>query len=122
VEAAPGTRLEQVARAVGVTAREITSLNPHLRRGHVPTNRSYAIRLPPGTGQAFSAVAATEQGRATLARAPEASGGASHTVRRGESLSVIARSHGVSVSALRSENSLRGDRIVAGSTLQIPAR
>ncbi len=120
VEAAPGTRLEQVARAVGVTAREITSLNPHLRRGHVPTNRSYAIRLPTGSGEAFAAFAASPQNAAQLAQAP--AGSASHTVRRGESLSVIASRHGVSVSALRSENNLRGDRIVAGSTLQIPAR
>jgi LysM repeat protein len=35
---------------------------------------------------------------------------------------VIARRHGTTVTALRSANSLRGDRIRAGQTLRIPAR
>jgi membrane-bound lytic murein transglycosylase D len=58
-------------------------------------------------------------------RIPTGSGGAavaaSHRVQRGESLSVIARRHGVSVAALRQANGLRSDRIIAGQTLRIPA-
>jgi LysM repeat protein len=44
-----------------------------------------------------------------------------YRIRRGDSLLAIARAHGVSVNALRQANQLRGDQIVAGRTLRIPA-
>lgn len=43
-----------------------------------------------------------------------------HTVSRGETLSLIARRHGVSVQSIRSANGLRGDTISAGAVLRIP--
>lgn len=43
------------------------------------------------------------------------------TVRRGDTLSHIARRHGVSVSALKRANGLRSDRIRAGQRLKLPA-
>lgn len=43
-----------------------------------------------------------------------------HTVSRGETLSLIARRHGVSVQAIRSANGLAGDAIHAGRVLRIP--
>lgn len=44
----------------------------------------------------------------------------SHRVARGESLIRIAERYGVAVSRLRADNSLRGDRILAGQELRIP--
>jgi membrane-bound lytic murein transglycosylase D len=46
----------------------------------------------------------------------------SYRVRNGDNLTRIAKRHGVSITALRSANGIRGDRIRAGSTLRIPAR
>ena len=43
-----------------------------------------------------------------------------HSIRYGESLSVIAARYGTSVAALRKANSLNGDTIRAGKTLMIP--
>jgi membrane-bound lytic murein transglycosylase D len=43
-------------------------------------------------------------------------------VRRGETLSSIARRHGVSVDELRASNGINGSRIVPGQTLLIPVR
>lgn len=43
-----------------------------------------------------------------------------HTVRRGENLSKIARRYGVSVAALKRANNLRNDNIQAGQRLVIP--
>ena len=43
-----------------------------------------------------------------------------HTVRRGETLSAIARQHGVSVQALKRQNRLRNDLIRPGQRLSIP--
>ncbi|MEX0729250.1 MAG: N-acetylmuramoyl-L-alanine amidase [Aquisalimonadaceae bacterium] len=47
-------------------------------------------------------------------------GGREHVVKRGDTLSGIARQHQVSVSKLRSANDLNGDRIIVGTTLRIP--
>ncbi len=43
-----------------------------------------------------------------------------YVVQRGDTLSDIAREHGVSVRRLRQANELNGDTIVAGATLRIP--
>lgn len=45
---------------------------------------------------------------------------ATHKVRSGESLWSIARKHGVSVTALKNANELRGSRILPGQVLSIP--
>jgi len=46
---------------------------------------------------------------------------AAYTIRRGDTLSEIAVSHGTSVDALRRENGLVGDLIRPGQVLRIPA-
>ncbi|MEJ2539197.1 MAG: DUF5715 family protein [Gemmatimonadota bacterium] len=45
-----------------------------------------------------------------------------YTVRRGDSLWTIARRHGTTVDRLRSENRIRGNRIMAGQTLKVPTQ
>ncbi|TVR65945.1 MAG: LysM peptidoglycan-binding domain-containing protein, partial [Gemmatimonadales bacterium] len=61
--------------------------------------------------------------RPVLAQAGD--GGASvqwqtHEVRPGETLSGIAARHGTTVTRLRTENNLRGNRILAGQRLRVP--
>jgi membrane-bound lytic murein transglycosylase D len=136
VEAEPGTALAAVAKAAGVNLGEVRRLNPHLRTGRTPTNRAMAVRIPEGTQQSFAAnwpaVRAEQRtlaqaqaqrtpARQTASRQP-ARATRTHRVRQGENLTVIARRHGTSVSAIRSANNLRGDRIRAGQTLRVPAR
>jgi hypothetical protein len=43
-----------------------------------------------------------------------------YTVRRGDSLWTIARTHGTTVDALRSRNQLAGSRIYVGQVLNVP--
>jgi membrane-bound lytic murein transglycosylase D len=45
-----------------------------------------------------------------------------YRVRAGDSLLAIAKQHGVTVSDIQSANQLRGSRIIAGQTLEIPDR
>lgn len=52
----------------------------------------------------------------------ESASGAQYVVRSGDTLSEIANRHNVSVTNIRSANSLRGDRIKVGQVIQIPSR
>lgn len=62
---------------------------------------------------------AAAQGRAVAAGSVDY---LEHPVRRGETLTSIARQHEVSINRLRAANELRGDRIVAGQTLRVPVQ
>jgi N-acetylmuramoyl-L-alanine amidase len=54
-------------------------------------------------------------------RVAKAGGIRRHVVRRGDTLSHIAQRYGVGVSKLRAANDIRGDRLLVGKTLLIPA-
>ena len=106
-----GFTLEVVAEVSGADLEELELLNPHLRRGRLPRNERFALRLPPGTREAFEdnwPKAVEEQKAATT-----------YKVRRGDNLTVIARRHGVTLSDLRAANDLRGDQIYQGQVLRI---
>jgi len=45
-----------------------------------------------------------------------------HVIRRGDTLSHIAQTYGVSMSSLRATNKLRNDRLLVGKVLAIPSR
>jgi LysM repeat protein len=59
-----------------------------------------------------------EQYVASLSSEPGAAG--EYTVRRGDTLSGIAKHHGVTVVQLRSANGMKGDMLQVGQKLQIP--
>lgn len=129
-----GTELGMIARAAGVAESDVADLNTQLMRGRTPQNRSWAVRLPPGTRVAFeqsfpelyrtARLAQAQQPRqASIAAAPTRSTAASatHRVRSGETMGAIARRYGVSTAALQSAN--RGvdpRRMRVGQTLTIP--
>ena len=50
----------------------------------------------------------------------QATGGAVYFVKSGDTLSHIAKTHGISVKALKAANNLATDRIVVGEQLKIP--
>ncbi|MGH7458897.1 MAG: transglycosylase SLT domain-containing protein [Longimicrobiaceae bacterium] len=108
-----GTPLAVVAEAAGVDASEVAELNHHLKLGRTPTGKRTMVRLPQGTRTAFLVNWPEVREKRTLALTE-------YRVRRGDSLIAIARSHGVTVGAIRSENAIRGSRIYAGQTIRIP--
>jgi membrane-bound lytic murein transglycosylase D len=113
--------LKTVAELTGASVAEITELNPALRAGVVPP-QGYEVRLPKGTRQAFEqAYANLKVRRATAVVWDDAP--LTHRVRRGETLSGIARRYRVSVQALMRENGLRKARsLQAGKTIRIPGQ
>jgi membrane-bound lytic murein transglycosylase D len=132
--AEPGVTLAAIARAAGADEAAVRRLNPHYKTGRTPTDRSVVVRIPSGSRVRFAqqwpavraevrtaAARAPAAGRQAPASTPRAAPSRTHRVRSGETLTSIARRHGVSIAALRQANQLRGDRIRAGQTLRIPA-
>lgn len=105
--------LAVLAKCAGTTLDELKGLNPALRRYATPPE-GYAVRIPVGSRDRFltalAEVPASE--RLTVVR---------HTVRRGETLSIIAGQYRTSVASISSANQLRNvNRIYVGMELVIP--
>jgi membrane-bound lytic murein transglycosylase D len=106
--------LQVLARCAETDVDTLRGLNPALRRGQTPPRATTEVRVPVGKGErtlaALEAIPAAE--RVTHLR---------HHVRRGETLSTIARTYGVSVWTIQQANRLgRSTLIRAGQTLLIP--
>ena len=115
VDVPGGTPLSAVAKAASVDAEVVEDLNPHLLRGITPPGRDWKVRVPVGTATLAASYLdkAVEEERAATAY---------HQVRRGETLSHIARRYGVSVEAVRAANGgLNPRRLQVGQSLRVPA-
>lgn len=108
-------KLETIARMVGTTTEHIQGLNPELRRGILPPDRTpYTLRIPANTFARFAD--AFEK----LPDEEKAMPG-EHRVRRGENLGRIARRYGVTVRAIQNANGLGNrTRIHPNDRLVIP--
>ena len=117
VAVAKAVRLEGLDSVLGLEKGTLATLNPELRRGATPA-RTYALRVPGGAGDKLAAVVAS-----LPEWKPPTPAYVTHRVRSGETLSVIARRYGTSVSAIMRINGLRAaNRIRAGQSLRIPVR
>lgn len=104
--------LAAVAKATGVADSTIEALNPELVRAQTPPNRGWDVRVPVGTDAQFAAnfPAALNDVRLVMAKArteakyAKYAGGATHKVKRGETLSGIAKRYGVTRSAIVKAN------------------
>jgi membrane-bound lytic murein transglycosylase D len=107
--------LETAAKAAGASVDDLKLLNPELRRWVTPMDRSdYPLRVPKGSSSAFSeAIAAIpEDERVQFG---------THVVRRGDSLSQIARRYGASLQALFAANRLTTRSVIhPGQVLTVP--
>jgi membrane-bound lytic murein transglycosylase D len=107
--------LKVLAKCAGTDLATLAALNPALRRKQTPPSATTDVRVPPGTG---------EQMLAALAEIPrdERILYALHRVRRGDTLSTIARAYGTSVYAIQQANGMgRRTMIREGKTLKIPS-
>ncbi|HWV58785.1 MAG TPA: LysM peptidoglycan-binding domain-containing protein [Longimicrobiales bacterium] len=121
VEVPGSTSLGLVASAAETDEEAIRELNPHLVRGATPPGGSYSVRVPRGAAELYAANIdrVLEEERERLALVAAAS--ITHIVRRGETLSHIARRYGVSVQSIQRENNVTNPRrIQIGQRLQIP--
>jgi len=108
------TGLDVVARLSDTTLAAIVELNPHFLRRVTPPGREVVVRVPRGRGEAvavqYAALPASE--RVTFVE---------HLVKRGETLSQIARSYRVSVPLITGANpGLRPRSLRVGQRMIIP--
>jgi LysM repeat protein len=79
------------------------------------------VRLPHGAREPFEVALATYREPLPVASAPSRRSARAHRVRKGETLSGIARRYGVTTTALMNSNGIRKGRgLKAGQTLRIP--
>jgi membrane-bound lytic murein transglycosylase D len=108
--------LKYIAEWTGVTVDHLRELNPELRRTTTPME-GHALKVPVGTGPTvLRQLASAEQLYVQFGF---------HTVKRGETLSTIARRYQVSVTELRNANKEQlGSRslIRVNQALMIPSR
>ncbi|SDS40091.1 membrane-bound lytic murein transglycosylase D [Halopseudomonas xinjiangensis] len=105
--------LHKAAELASISTEELLSLNPAF---------NHRVTAPKGSYQLLVPVANAEQFAAALVDLPESErlGFQPYQVRRGDTLSQIARRHQVNVSAIRDVNNLDGNVIHAGQTLMLP--
>ncbi len=113
VEVAEAADLAAVAKAAGVSDRDLHELNPELRRSCTPP-RPYELKVPRGKAESFS--------QNWPALAPSARlGFAHHVVVKGDSLPAVAQAYGVPVATVVQMNGLKpGRRVKPGTELVIP--
>jgi membrane-bound lytic murein transglycosylase D len=113
VEVPGAVDLKLIAEWADVELEDLQALNPELRRTTTPMT-AHRLKVPVGTGAPIQA--RLETAPDTLYRAFRF-----HTVKRGDTLSSIARRYGVPVQAVRDANNLTArSRLSVRQTLAIP--
>jgi len=114
VETDVETTLELIADVTDSTVETIKQLNPALHRSATPPY-SYALRLPPGTSEAFERelAAVPAEKRASWRR---------HRLTEGETLAAVAKQFGVKEAELMALNNLdaASQELAAGMRLTVP--
>lgn len=125
--------MHYVAQATGLEMEALRALNPQYRVDLVPASSgSLAITLPTNKVEPFLRMqdSISKWSADSLLRRPvkvtpagksSTKGGSGHyyTVRKGDTLSSIARKHGISVATLKKRNGLKGDNIRVGQKLKV---
>ena len=121
----PGRQINlgEAAVLAGITRDDIFALNPAFNRMTTPPDGPHSLLVPVARVEPFRQALLTDEGAARVAAAavaPPPPRKTTHRVRRGETLSSIARRHDVDMNEIRHANNLRGSVIQPGQVLVIP--
>jgi membrane-bound lytic murein transglycosylase D len=110
----PGLSLDALALVCNTSVKEIKFLNQELRQGKTPPSYSdYEVKIP---------VAAQKVASKNITRLHSVvtTGFKSHRIKRGETLSTICSTYGISKIALLKVNNLHNKKLARGQYLRIP--
>ena len=110
-----GDTLATIAKKHGVSLKALEAANPGVDSRKLKIGQT--IKIPAGGKTAAAAPAA-----AIGSAAPASSETGTYKVKKGESLTGIAKKHGTTVKELRRINNLKTDQIKAGQTLKFPVK
>lgn len=111
------TDMLDIAKATGTTIKRIKELNPEFKRYAIPQGH-YVILVPPGNAKKLEAKA----GALPPSKKYSSVRRGKYVVKRGDTLTAIAKRSGVSISSLRKANKINGNKIYIGQRLVIPSR
>lgn len=141
--------IQDAAEAAEMTYREFKRLNPTLRADHIPAG-TCDVKLPEGKAELFEERLSSIQIQSDPVEKPSADAspdkassrspirkaeikpqaekppaekhgtGKSHTVKKGDTLSEIARTYRVSIQDLQKINKIKGNGVQVGQRLRIP--
>jgi len=112
VEVRGGTTLSNVADSIGMSYKELSSYNPHLRYGFVPPQKkTYHLYIPYGKQALFAQNfdPKKDNGRFYV-----------HKVKKGDSLYKIGKRYGVSYKIIKDFNRLKSNMLSLNQKLVIP--
>ncbi|MDX1764010.1 MAG: LysM peptidoglycan-binding domain-containing protein [bacterium] len=110
-------KLSDISSTVGISLQELEALNPALRQKVTP-DYPYTLRVPPRTGSIIEAGLKDIPATRMVVKSYT-----THRVRRGETLSHIARKYRTSISKIaRINNIRRSSTIRVGQRLKVPLR
>lgn len=122
------TKLKDISRITGVSVASLKEVNPHLTKGLTPPDdASYELWVPTEYVSKFKGkdnvfIAAKIKGLKPRRYLADSSGIVRYRVRRGQTLSHIARRFGLSVAYLKKINGMKSSRIYAGQRIRVKSR
>ncbi len=106
--------LEILAEAMGLSTETLKEYNPELLRWATPPGSKYALKVPVGKANDLLAI------YDSLPRESQNQSISMHTVQSGESIGLIARKYGTSVSGIYASNDNLSNIIYPGQVIAVP--
>ena len=103
---------KKIAQKAKISYHDFRKYNPDWKYQHI--SGSYSVVVPENAYKTASTYLKKASSRRSSTRAI-----ASHSVRRGENLTLIARKYGLSIRELKRINRIRGSRIYIGQKLKV---
>lgn len=113
-----GETLAVIAKKYGVSVKAILQANPGIAPTRLKINQKINIPAkPPGSATTPAPTAAGAKPEETVAGDTTV-----YIVKKGETLTKIAKAHGVSVKAIKAANNLKTDQIKPNQKLKLPVK
>jgi membrane-bound lytic murein transglycosylase D len=110
-----GVSLDAVALTANASVKELRALNNELRKNQTPPKqKDYALRIPAGTKELVAS-------NLSKLRPVTTTSFATHTVKKGETLSAICALYNINKTTLLKANNLKTARLAQGLRLKIPS-